>query len=525
MSVFKVYGCAVSYGCPLTEERAFGAFVISRRKGIDTNMNCKHCGKTIKADAAVCPHCGKALTQQPKMVSLSEMSAKHAKKKSPLNKKERILRVALIVAAAVLALLVAGTTLLWALLEGNIQRGSELSGDIGVNELLSTKDVQNIALFGLDDRDSSADGHSDAIIIVSIDRKHDKIKMTSIARDSLVPVEGYRSVDGKTKITHAFSKGGVNLAVKTLNQNFGMNITDYAYVNFIEFAEIIDYIGGVTINVEQREMAELNNHIYWMGIECNMTITKVKQAGVQRLSGGQALAYARVRKIDSDIQRGNRQRDVLQAMFNEVKTLPLTKFPGLVAKLLKMCHTNMTSSELMSIATWALTNSPEFMNFSLPSEECNAWGGTHQDHGWVWIYDLNYATRLLHNFVYEQGEGVSVSRTTTYIAKKTTSTTAPTSSTGTTAVTTATSTTTTRPPVNSSDVSGDDQQTGGKLPSQDDDTSSVSTSQTPSQSVSSSADGTEDTTASTDNTTDTTVATSENTTATTTGQTPDEPTE
>lgn len=363
-------------------------------------MKCLHCGKNIREGNTVCPRCGATLDSKPKMVSLSEMSAKHARKKST-GRKKKAMRVVLIVAAIILALLVAGVTVLWAMLEGSIQRGSELSGDLGINLDLSTKDVQNIALFGLDDRDSSADGRSDAIIILSIDRKRDKIKMTSIGRDTLVDVEGYKSADGKTKITHAFSAGGVNLAVKTINQNFGMNITDYAYVNFIEFADIIDYIGGVNINVQQRELWELNDHIYWMGIECDADIDKVQKAGMQRLTGWQALAYARVRKVDSDIQRGNRQKDVLQAMFQEVNSMSLTKFPGFISRILKMCHTNMSSGELMSIATWAMTKSPEFVNNSLPNEECHAWGGNHGSHGWVWIYDMDKASDLLYEFIYE----------------------------------------------------------------------------------------------------------------------------
>ncbi len=397
---------------------------------------------------AVCPHCNHKV-EQPQMVSLGQMRAKSArKKKSPTGKKEKALRITLIVAAAFLALVVAAVTLLWAFLEMNLQ-GSDLSGSVGVNHDLPTKDVQNIALFGLDDRDSSTDGHSDAIMIVSIDRKHNKIKMTSIGRDTLVPIEGYKSADGKSKITHAFSAGGVNLAVKTINQNFGMNITDYVYVNFLEFAEIIDYMGGVTIDVPQKVLSELNNHVYWMEIECDMEIDKVKKAGVQRLSGGQALAYARVRKVDSDIQRGNRQREVLQALFNEMKDQPLTKFPGLISKLLKICHTNMTSGELMSIATWALTGSPEFANYSLPNDDCKAWGGNHSVHNWVWIYDLDNATDLLHNFIYEDGLS-GITPTTVYVPTKpkttlpatTTQRDAPTTG-GTTAGTTATATETT----------------------------------------------------------------------------------
>lgn len=386
-------------------------------------MICKKCGKKIKDGTPVCPRCGAPQTET---VSLGAINAAHEnkRKKKKLTGKQLTIRIVAIIGATAAALVLVMSGLYFLALnylDRNIQRGDELSGDLGINDYLPpSEDVLNIALFGLDDRDKSADGHSDAIIILSVDRKHNKIKMTSIGRDTLVPVEGYPSRDGKTKITHAFSYGGVNLAVKTLNRNFGMNITDYVYVNFLEFAGIVDYLGGVTINVEQRELKELNNHIYWMGIECDMDIDRVKSAGEQRLTGGQALAYARVRKIDSDIERGNRQKDVLKAMFDEVKELPLTKFPGLIEKVLKMCHTNMTSSELMNLATWALTNGPEFVNYSLPADECKAWGGTHEYHGWVWIYDLDYATCLLHNFVYESGMDPNISRTTTYIKKKTT---------------------------------------------------------------------------------------------------------
>ena len=83
--------------------------------------------------------------------------------------------------------------------------------------------------------------------------------------------------------------------------------------------------------------------------------------------------------------------------------MPLTKFPSLIAQGLQMCHTNLTSSEILSIATWAVTNSPEIVNFSMPDEDntFKAWGGTHPDYAWVWILDLNYATARLHDFIYE----------------------------------------------------------------------------------------------------------------------------
>ena len=408
-------------------------------------MVCKKCGKRIKKDAEFCPHCN---ASQKETVSLGAIAARDGKKKKELSRRQRILRIVLIVVACVAAAAIVAVSAVWLFLDSSIQHGSELDeSELGINDELPTEGVVNIALFGLDDRDSSADGHSDAIIILTIDRVHNKVKMTSIARDTLVPVDGYPSREHKTKITHAFSYGGVNLAVKTLNQNFGMNIKDYVYVNFMEFAEIIDFLGGVTINVQKKELNELNKHVYWMRIECGMKIDKVERAGEQRLSGGQALAYARVRKVDSDIQRGNRQKDVLQAMFNEVKNQPMSKFPNLVNKVLSICHTNMTSAEMISIATWALSSSPEIVNYSLPDDTCKSWGGSHPYYDWVWIYDLQYATARLHDFIYETDTASLMTPSRFYLNAGTTSTTAPS-----TAGTTTGTTSTTAPWVSSTDI-------------------------------------------------------------------------
>ena len=427
-------------------------------------MVCKKCGKRIRKDTEFCPHCE---ASQKETVSLGALAARDGKKKKQLSRRQRILRIVLTVTASVAAAALLAVLGVWLFLDSSIQHGSELDeSNLGINDELPVEGVVNIALFGLDDRDTSADGHSDAIIILSIDRVHNKVKMTSIARDTLVPVDGYPSREHKTKITHAFSYGGVNLAVKTLNQNFGMNIKDYVYVNFLEFAEIIDFLGGVTINVQQKELNELNKHVYWMRIECDMEIEKVERAGEQRLSGGQALAYARVRKVDSDIQRGNRQKDVLQAMFDEVKTQPISKFPALVNKILSICHTNMSSSEMISIATWALASSPEFENNSLPDDSCKSWGGSHPYYDWVWIYDLQYATARLHDFIYET-DAASLMSPTRYYLPGTTTTTAPSSTTA--PDPTGTDHTTTAPP----DVSDPTDSTTGTDPDTSDGTTNI----------------------------------------------------
>ena len=404
----------------------------------------------MKGEPATCPHCGANMSAQ---VSLGAIHAAQTRKPAAPKKAKRTpaekgLLAAVIAMACVLCILlgVVGVKLIPSLFinkNANIDtKFDEVEqGELNINTDLPTQGIQNIALFGLDERgetdelyDESGKAksfHSDAIIILTIDSRdpdNPRVKMSSLARDTLVYVEGYNSKNSRTKLTHAFDFGyrnaksadradgkmdyteadykreGAKTAIKTINANFNMNITEYVYVNFVEFMDIIDYVGGVTINVQQRELNELNKHVRAMRKECGRDIAEVKTAGEQTLSGGQALAYARIRKIDSDLKRTNRQRDVLQAMFDKVKSTQLTKLPDVAAKILSLCHTTLNAEEMVEIGTWALTKGPEIINYTLPDTKVNAnwiWEGSHPNYGWVWIYDLRYATHLLHDFIYD----------------------------------------------------------------------------------------------------------------------------
>lgn len=408
-------------------------------------MNCPNCGKRIRKDQTVCPWCGDSVDVEKakknknteKAPAQVHLSAKGATKRKKLTEKQKKMFIAIGISggAVLLALIITAVTLISGWL-GKIQRESELSaGDVGINsDLPASKDVQNIALFGLDSRADDDSGRSDAMIILTIDRVHNKIKLTSIARDSLVKIEGH----GQSKITHAWAYGKAKLAVKTINQNFGMNITDYAYVNFYEFAKLVDLVGGVMIDVTPAELNIMNNY-YGPSLRHLGYVNAT--AGYVRLNGAQALAYSRNRYTGSDIDRGNRQKEVLEAMFAEVKDMPLTKFPTLISQSMEMMHTTLSNSELMSIARWALTSSPTFEQFNMPSKECKAQGGDwHDGHGWVWHYDMDLATQVLHNFIYEDGQ-VIVTTTksrvpTVYTSANTTSTTTSATATTTTSTTT-----------------------------------------------------------------------------------------
>ncbi len=281
------------------------------------------------------------------------------------------------------------------------------NSEIGISSDTHTDDsIINIALFGTDSRQDDDNGRADAQLILSIDKKHNKIKLTSIARDTKVKVDGY----GYQKITNAWRFGAMSknknvtassLAVKTINQNFNVDIMDYVEVNFFQFSEIIDFLGGVELDVDASEKSVMNknyiSYINKMGIKCE----PIKKTGLQKLTGGQALAYARNRYSGSgDIARGGRQREVLIAIYEKFKDTSITKYPSLISMVLPNCITSLSNDEILDLAVWAATNKPAIEQLSLPTDDLNAHGQTING-AWHYVYDLNKASKILHNFIYE----------------------------------------------------------------------------------------------------------------------------
>lgn len=330
---------------------------------------------------------------------------------APNKRKKSVWRILLIVFLSLLLFLgaVLGFSYWWIhrTIRDNVQQSDsytdeelDVNHDIADNILNDTPDadpndvaakverVQNIALFGVDQASGSV-GRSDAMIILSIDKVGKTIKMTSLARDSLVPIDGH----GEEKLTHAWAYGHAKLATKTINQAFGMNISDYVYVNFEEFMDVIDYIGGVEVHVDELELKTIN-----------YTPDKSKQLpgpGVHHLDGRQALLYSRIRS-DSDTNRTARQREVLIAMYEQVRKQPISKLPETLKRVMRSCHTNLSSDTLLDIATWAVTGTPTIESLSMPNDQLKPWGGIlDRARGWVRVYDLDAAKKVLYNFLYD----------------------------------------------------------------------------------------------------------------------------
>ena len=138
---------------------------------------------------------------------------------------------------------------------GGLNRADINEENLSANEGL--EGVINIALYGVDSRNNDYVGRSDAILICSVNADTGKIKLISIARDTYVSVPGYYN----TKINHAYAYGGPELAIQTLNENFGMDVTDYVTVNFESLADIIDEMGGVVVDVTEEERYQVNAYL------------------------------------------------------------------------------------------------------------------------------------------------------------------------------------------------------------------------------------------------------------------------
>ena len=207
----------------------------------------------------------------------------------------------------------------------------ELGVSIEAQENLA--EYRNIAIFGIDSRSDtySKGNRSDCIIIASINNKTKEVKLVSVYRDTYVQIEGY----GLDKITHAYSYGEAPLAIKTLNTNLDLNITEFVTVNFDAVKDIIDAIGGITMTITSEEVSH---------------IPGVSSAGTYNLTGHQALAYARIRYASGgDYKRTERMRDVLTAVANKVKTFNVSQLNNFVDTILPKVYTNITASDIFSL--------------------------------------------------------------------------------------------------------------------------------------------------------------------------------
>lgn len=223
-------------------------------------------------------------------------------------------------------------------------RNVDLSG-IHVN---SDDQVVNILIIGNDFRKENgynAGGLTDTMIIGTMDMKHGTLKMTSLMRDLVVEIPGH----GKNKLNAANSYGGIELLYKTIATNFNIELDGYVEVGFKAFQDIVDAVGGVEVELTESEVDYLNSTNYIR----NKKYRNVK-VGKQVLNGSQALGYCRIRKsgttvngLRDDYGRTWRQRTVVNAVFDKVKKLPMSKWMDIVDAVLDDVTTDLTNDQII----------------------------------------------------------------------------------------------------------------------------------------------------------------------------------
>ena len=266
-------------------------------------------------------------------------------------KKENSVLKTVVILLAILVIVFPAAVFGYVYLKLNVMHDSTANeGILNENNFQSEKGITNILLAGTDGRPGDKSSRSDAMMILTVDTKNKSLKLTSLNRDTYVNIPGH----GYQKLTHAYAYGGANLLAETIENNFEVDIQDYAVVDFYSFMDIVDALGGVEVDVKSSEIKELNKFIpetyKWSNNPDKGSIEYINSAGVQKLNGYQTLAYSRIRKNDSTQERDRRQRAVIEGLMGGVKDLPVSKYPKLLDTILPYVKTNMKPTQIIGLA-------------------------------------------------------------------------------------------------------------------------------------------------------------------------------
>ena len=280
--------------------------------------------------------------------------------------------------------------------------------DLSINESLPDGWI-NILLLGSDERSLSESARTDTMIICSINLNTKQVKLTSIMRDTAVHYDDLGEHNGTYRINAANYFGGPEFAMKTVNECFGMNIQYYAMVNFFGFQKIAEALGGIDVDISEAEMNEINNKLYEQykiaraigeaapTIENDLMTTYGPNT---HLNGHQTLAYARVRSIDSDFSRAERQRTVLTQLAMKLKEKSIPELMALGYSMLSQVSTNMDADLMMNIAVQVLQGGLESIEtFRIPVNNSYTLEVRNEE---AMFYDVDWTTnqRELYTFIY-----------------------------------------------------------------------------------------------------------------------------
>lgn len=262
---------------------------------------------------------------------------------------------------------------------------------------MHSKYVKNVLLIGVDSKSKL----SDSMILMSVNERTRQIHLVSFYRDSYTYMKKNAMSPGHfAKLNAAYGAGGAKCLVNTLENDYKIDIDDYALVNYSTFPKIIDSLGGITVNVTQKEANYLNRTWH----KWSLTGKKIQfHSGKMHMDGEHALMFCRIRKLDSDVGRTARQRRVIVALMNRFKNASLGQINRTLNVLLPNIKTDMSKSAIMKYVTESMTNgwtSYKVSQLTMPTPKSCVEGNAGGQ--WIWIVDYELAANQLQKTLYGQ---------------------------------------------------------------------------------------------------------------------------
>jgi LCP family protein required for cell wall assembly len=331
------------------------------------------------------------------------MKEKTKKIKSPWSKKKKII----VVLSSILGIILLGLVgtlgysyYVYSKIDTVEIDREEVLNDEGKKEEYSH--IINIALFGVDrgENDGGTDGMhglSDSNIILTINEDKKEIKISSIMRDTYVTIPGY----GDSIINQAMQEGGPQLMLKTVNQNFNLDIDKFIAVNLESLPKIIDKLGGLDIYVDSEEVPLVNGGVSDINKRNGTNFQGIKNAGMQHLNGAQATSYCRIRHTEgNDFKRTERQRLVITLIANKLSAMSAGDLNSFVLEELPLVQTNLSYGEIVSIGTAVLNvGTGNILQNRFPNDG-DHWS-TIVDGGYRLNINKEVTTEKMHEFIYK----------------------------------------------------------------------------------------------------------------------------
>ncbi|MBQ6600112.1 MAG: LCP family protein [Clostridia bacterium] len=260
---------------------------------------------------------------------------------------------------------------------------------IDEKDLMHSSRVKNILIMGSDGREDVSGERADTMILFTIDKKNKQLKLTSFLRDSYIYIPEFGYED---KLNAAYSAGGAQLTMDTIEYNFGIKIDSYITINFEVFKQFIDLLGGIPVELAEYEAEYMVN-------ECKYPRAK---PGLNNFNGAYALMYCRMRYLDDDFHRTQRQRKVIKTVVAEVAKTNLFKLMGIVKDVAPNIKTDCTRNQLIALGAGAAL---KFLRYDIVQQQIPAngtWWDDSVNGASVIDFDLDENREILEKFIFEK---------------------------------------------------------------------------------------------------------------------------